>query len=66
MKKRQLKKLLTQAQEDSVSHECKADKVPTHREVVINGSVEVDSLGELAEDYKDAHKDDNSRDKRNF
>lgn len=66
--KRRFRKLkpVTNNPEYTPGHECKADKIPTHREVVVNGSVKIDGLEELSTNYKSAHKDDPAHDERDY
>jgi len=64
MRYRKFKELFRKHNAPSVS-ECRADNVPTHREVTLAGTVKVEELKEFADHYKDAHAQDDSRDARN-
>jgi hypothetical protein len=58
MNKRELKKALSQAQEKSVGHECKADKIPTHLEARIDGAVEIEFFEKFKDSYEAAQHED--------
>jgi hypothetical protein len=56
---RRVRKLKDMKHDDEPrNHECKAEKIPTHREVVVEGSVKVDLPQDLRTDYKSSQTDE--------